>query len=94
MLEKRKQSQQYVYNYIRHYNENYGWMIQNETKKDSEGNPILIENIVKDMFIGYKFSLVCVCDKATFYFEIELTPAQKELLDDLVASYQIPEGEV
>lgn len=80
----------HVYEYERSLLPIGAYDINNPERVDGEGNQILLAKEIEAVFVGRDFAVDCaytVC-KVIFHDEPELTPEEKTVLDQLVASHK------
>jgi len=82
-------SDDYRYDFVRYYDQIWGYMINNRTKLDDQGNVIILATFVEEMFPGVHFILMCTGELCSIYFERALTQEELDNLTALVAEYQI-----
>jgi hypothetical protein len=81
------------YEFERIYNDTYGYLINNITKLDTEGNIISLSSIIKQLFPENYVYLFCKENIATLYFKKELSEIEFQELTKTINDYQTISGE-
>ena len=78
----------FTYSLDRIFNETYGYLINNITKVDIDGNPITLYKIIKNEFPLKFYNLSCVGPIVDIHFKETLTIEEEDHLNMTVQQYQ------